>query len=121
SQHEDMFFRVKYSFETGKTLLTLISEPIKVVSKPAQLKKNKTIAKRGRKRTANDRIVEALARIEEQQNQHQSMLSALFKTVSTNSQPLSAPTTPLSCDETDEELDSRPTKRPRISLLSKKE
>src|SRR5690606_12967222 len=75
SQHEDMFFRVKYSFEAGKTLLTLISEPIKVVSKPAQLKKNKTIAKRGRKRTANDRIVEALARIEEQQNQHQAMLT----------------------------------------------
>ena len=41
SQHEDMFFIVKFSFKGTNT--TVLSDPIKVVSKPAQLEKIATV------------------------------------------------------------------------------
>eukprot|EP01090_Pellita_catalonica_P016005 TRINITY_DN446_c0_g1_i4.p1 TRINITY_DN446_c0_g1~~TRINITY_DN446_c0_g1_i4.p1 ORF type:complete len:319 (-),score=50.21 TRINITY_DN446_c0_g1_i4:260-1216(-) len=93
SQHEDMFFRVKFSGEYNGGNYGAVTEAIRVVSKPAQLKRNKT---RKRKRTANDKIVEALARIEAQQKSHQEFLGTLYQTITAPQSPssLSAPSSP---------------------------
>lgn len=94
SQHEDMAFRIKYTAVPPATSnlepLVVVSEPIKVVSKQSQLKKNKKPpATRGaKKRTAaavaapeNAQIADSLARIEAQQRQQQSLINSLIQTV----------------------------------------
>jgi hypothetical protein len=88
SQHEDMFFRVKFSVKA--TSLSVISDPIKVVSKPAQLKKNRDSMRRGTKRTFNDTLKESLARIEAAQRDQQSMIGSLLQTFAIHSLPTSA-------------------------------
>eukprot|EP01089_Gocevia_fonbrunei_P004217 TRINITY_DN1422_c0_g1_i4.p1 TRINITY_DN1422_c0_g1~~TRINITY_DN1422_c0_g1_i4.p1 ORF type:complete len:341 (-),score=65.72 TRINITY_DN1422_c0_g1_i4:354-1376(-) len=82
SQHEDMFFRVRFNLKCDKLNLCVLSDPIKVVSKPAQLKKNKEPRKR--KRTPNDSINETLARIETQQREQQALISSLVQSIKSN-------------------------------------
>lgn len=79
SQHEDSFFRAKIVAldpRTGREFvpsLCALSEPIKVISKPEQLKKRK-IAK---KRTLTDMLVETVARIERQQQTQAALIERL--------------------------------------------
>lgn len=79
SQHEDSFFRAKLTAldpRTGREFvpsLYALSEPIKVISKPEQLKKRK-IAK---KRTLTDMLVETVARIERQQQTQAALIERL--------------------------------------------
>ena len=94
SQHEDMFFLVKFSFK-GNSTASIISDPIKVVSKPAQLKKNRTGLRRGTKRTFNDTLKESLARIEAAQRDQQAMLGTLFQTIALNQLVPPSQKTPL--------------------------
>jgi len=82
SQHEDMFFLVKFSLKG--TDVTVVSDPIKVVSKPAQLKKNRDGIRRGTKRTFNDTLKDSLSRIETAQREQQAMLGTLFQTIALN-------------------------------------
>lgn len=79
SQHEDSFFRAKLIAldpRTGQPFqpsIFALSEPIKVISKPEQLKKRK-IAK---KRTLTDMLVETVARIEQQQQTQAALIERL--------------------------------------------
>lgn len=81
SQHEDMFFRVRVAALQQKTRqplvppLELVSEPIKVISKPKQSKK-KTQSK---KRSLNDLLIEAVHRIELHQRRQHRLVDHLLK------------------------------------------
>jgi hypothetical protein len=78
SQHEDMLFRIKFvAMGSGRQV---ISEAIKVVSKPAQLKKNRA-RPRAKKRTLNDSVLDSLGRIEGQQLVQKKMLDSLMQTL----------------------------------------
>jgi hypothetical protein len=112
SQHEDMFFRVRFTLKCGKTALTVLSEPIKVVSKPAQLKKNKEPRKR--KRSPNDKINEALARIEAQQREQQDIMASLIKTLNTTHSPTTSE------DSNELELVEPSSKRRKIEYVDEK-
>jgi len=79
SQHEDLFFRVKFvaldpltKCELGPSL-TALSAPIKVISKPEQLKKRRPT----KKRTMNLLLIETLNRIEQAQKLQQQLLDQL--------------------------------------------
>jgi len=79
SQHEDMFFRVKFialdpigKQEVAASLMVL-SAPIKVISKPEQLKKRRP----SKKRTLNDALIDSLNRIERRQNDQQKLIDRL--------------------------------------------
>jgi len=81
SQHEDMFFRVKFvaldpitKQEVGSSLVA-ISAPIKVISKPEQLKKRRP----SKKRTLNDALIESLNRIEKKQQDQQKIVDKLLE------------------------------------------
>ncbi|KAL6062736.1 putative transcriptional regulator [Balamuthia mandrillaris] len=80
SQHEDMFFRVRMRVLDPKTKrpllppLEVLSEPIKVISKPKQLKKRKPV----KKRSLNDLLVETAQRIEAQQKAQHQQIEALL-------------------------------------------
>jgi len=71
SQHEDMFFRVLLRFLEVSTkrmfrpALEVLSEPIKVISKPKQNTKRKRATTK--RRTLSDLLVETVQRIEENQ------------------------------------------------------
>jgi len=79
SQHEDMFFRVKFvaldpiTKQEVAPSLVVLSAPIKVISKPEQLKKRRP----SKKRTLNDALIESLNRIERRQNEHQRLIDKL--------------------------------------------
>jgi hypothetical protein len=79
SQLEDMFFRVRIALVDPQTmqevspLFTVLSHPIRVVSKPDQVKKK--IKKR--KRAPTDNLMDTLARIEAQQKEQQRLLKKL--------------------------------------------
>lgn len=79
SQHEDMFFVVKFMALDPLTkrevspYLVVHSLPIKVISKPEQLKKRRP----SKKRTLNDMLIEALTRIEQNQQSQQQLLDQL--------------------------------------------
>lgn len=90
SQHEDMFFRIRFS--AADTTHAILSEAIKVVSKPAQLKKNRGAKARGQKRPLNASVQESLLRIEAQQRDQQALLSTLTSALSSlsSSSPSSA-------------------------------
>jgi len=81
SQHENSFFRVKIFIldpTTGHPFhpaLAVMSEPVKVISKPEQLKKKPPSTK---KRNINEILVETISRIEEQQREHQKMIETLL-------------------------------------------
>lgn len=79
SQLEDMFFRVRMALLDPRNnqeispALTVLSDPIRVVSKPDQVKKK--IKKR--KRAPTDNLMDTLARIEVQQKEQQRLLKRL--------------------------------------------
>lgn len=81
SQHEDMFFRIKVRALEPKTKrefnppLEVISAPIKVISKPKQMKKRKAT----KRRSLNDMLVETVQRIESQQEAQQEALEQLIR------------------------------------------
>ncbi len=81
SQHEDCFFVAKIIAldpHTGKEFMPSIcaySEPIKVISKPEQLKKRKTT----KKRTLTDMLVETINRIERTQSEQSKMINQLLE------------------------------------------
>lgn len=76
-----MFFRIKVRALEPKTKrefnppLEVISAPIKVISKPKQLKKRKTT----KRRSLNDMLVETVQRIESQQQAQQECLEELLR------------------------------------------
>jgi hypothetical protein len=91
SQHEDMLFKVKV---TGHHPIThaeipgmvTISSPIKVISKPEQLKKAKQAAPvanvpatTGKKRSNSEVLAEAVARIEAKQEEQQKLITRLLQ------------------------------------------
>jgi len=94
SHCENMLFRVKLQGLDSRTSepipsLMAISEPIKVISKPDQILKTKDqpmmdAKARGKKRTINDRIIESLERLEEQQRESQKLLQKMFEEGSVN-------------------------------------
>jgi len=79
SQHEDMFFRAKIVAldpKTGREFNPSIfcySDPIKVISKPEQIKKKKPT----KKRTLTDMLVETVTRIEKQQTDQQKLIEKI--------------------------------------------
>jgi hypothetical protein len=115
SQHEDMFFKVKIQGQDPVTKtdvpnLKVITAPIKVISKPEQLKKRQpaplpipnmsnanvtplaiplnastvttvTPTNTNKKRTVNDLVVEAVTRIEKQQYEQSSILERIMQFV----------------------------------------
>jgi len=115
SQHEDMFFVVKFSLKG--TDVAVASDPIKVVSKPAQLKKNRNGMRRGTKRTFNDTLKESLTRIEAAQRDQQAMLGTLFQTIALGQ--LSLPTqqkTQLLSSQQPATTAQRPLKKPKLEF-----
>lgn len=92
SQLEDSLFRIRLALKDLQTKAEIsgviaYSQPIKVVSKPEQVRKRqqralgKPIPK---KRTFNDVIKESLQRIEQQQKMHQDILTSLVEVVNTD-------------------------------------
>jgi hypothetical protein len=81
SQHEDMFFRVRIRALEPKTRqefvppLEVLSNPIKVISKPKQMKKRTPT----KKRSVNDMLLETVLRVEEQQKLQKKKLKQLLK------------------------------------------
>jgi hypothetical protein len=80
SQHEDMLFRVKiqgFHPLTREELpgLSVITPPIKVISKPEQLKKKQP----SKKRTLSDMLVDTMVRIEKKQEEQQQLLERMMK------------------------------------------
>ncbi|KYQ92975.1 putative transcriptional regulator [Tieghemostelium lacteum] len=79
SQHEDMFFRVKVEGQDPITKepikgLFCQTNPIKVISKPEQLKKKQP----PKKRTWNDILMESVSKIQHQQNEQQKLIEKLI-------------------------------------------
>lgn len=105
SQHEGAHFRLQFSLRSSAATkdLVVLSEPIRVVSKPLQLRRHKEEKKRqqqqqqqqatsssvsgastqiiGKKRPFEDTIQETLSRIEAQQQAQQKLISGLLQTV----------------------------------------
>jgi hypothetical protein len=116
SQHEDMFFKVKIQGQEPVSKqdvpnLKVITAPIKVISKPEQLKKRQpapalpipipvnniptpnipmpinpsipagAAATNNKKRTVNDLVIEAVTRIEKQQYEQSSVLDRIMQFV----------------------------------------
>lgn len=80
SQHEDMLFKVKIQGQNPMTKedipgLSVITSPIKVISKPEQLKKKN---KESKKRSLTDMLVETVQRIEKKQEEQQQLISKLM-------------------------------------------
>lgn len=93
SHCENMCFRLRFQAvdaRSGQSFhsLSVLSDPIKVISKPDQITKKGTApaAARKRKRTANDSILESLARIEEQQKEHAKLLATIREEAQTDRQ-----------------------------------
>lgn len=79
SQHEDLMFRVRlqgFHPITHEEIagLTLLSPPVKVISKPEQLKKRQP----SRKRTMTDMLVETVSRIEKKQEDQQQLIERIL-------------------------------------------
>lgn len=112
SQHEDSFFKIKFTLKN----LTVLSDAIRVVSKPAQLPSYKSAQGKTKKRTPNERINETLARIEQQQRDQQVLLGSLLQTITQsgigNTSSAASSTTSSPINEPDSEP-PRSTKRRR--------
>jgi hypothetical protein len=101
SQHENSFFRVKISLldpNTGMPFqppLVCYTDPVKVISKPEQVKKKPAASSTNvtatnnvsKKRSVNDLLLETIARIEEQQREHQQMIEKLLHASEMNKAP----------------------------------
>jgi hypothetical protein len=91
SQLEDMFFRIRFRALDSLTKayiphLVTYSEPIKVISKPDQIKKKPHKTK---KRNISEMVVDSLQRIEDSQNEHYRMLSQLHNKLQRTSTEIS--------------------------------
>eukprot|EP01089_Gocevia_fonbrunei_P002917 TRINITY_DN12784_c0_g1_i1.p1 TRINITY_DN12784_c0_g1~~TRINITY_DN12784_c0_g1_i1.p1 ORF type:complete len:394 (-),score=85.08 TRINITY_DN12784_c0_g1_i1:95-1276(-) len=122
SHCENMLFRIKFTCKDPRSgesypTLTAVSAPIKVISKPDQIRKRKQpessstsqdtqdyddepetdqpkTRKPPKKRTRvtiNDKILEGIARIEEEQKRHHSLLESMAATQATQTQIQSNP------------------------------
>lgn len=85
SQHEDMFFKVAIQGQDPITKqeipnMRVLTAPIKVISKPEQLKKRQP-PPQSKKRTVNDMVVEAVTRIEKQQAEQAIIMEKLLEVV----------------------------------------
>jgi hypothetical protein len=79
SQHEDMLFKVRIVGSNPITHeeipgLSVMSSPIKVISKPEQLKKKQP----NKKRTLTDLLVDTISRIEKKQEDQQKVIERLL-------------------------------------------
>jgi len=79
SQHEDMLFKIKlqgYNPITKEEIhgLALLTVPIKVISKPEQLKKKQP----SKKRTITDMLIDTVSRIEKKQEDQQKMIERML-------------------------------------------
>jgi hypothetical protein len=96
SQHEDMFFKVSIQGQDPVTKqdipnLRVLTAPIKVISKPEQLKKRQPPPPaNNKKRTVNDMVVEAVTRIEKQQSEQAMIMEKLLELASPPSKRLHA-------------------------------
>jgi len=99
SQLEDMFFRIKFLLVDPSTKKAIenafvITEPIKVVSKPEQVKKkpvSKVKAEGQTKKTrkpSNDTLVETLSRIENTCQEQRELLSKLYQQQTSSEDPV---------------------------------
>jgi len=80
SQHEDMLFKIRIVGSNPITHeeipgLSVMSSPIKVISKPEQLKKKQP----NKKRTLTDMLVETISRIEKKQEDQQKVIERLLQ------------------------------------------
>jgi len=80
SQHEDMLFKVKIQGQNPISKedivgLSVITSPIKVISKPEQLKKK---SKESKKRSLTDMLVDTVQRIEKKQEEQQQLIAKLM-------------------------------------------
>ena len=92
SQHEDMFFLVKFQGSKGGTIepqLTCFSFPIKVISKPEQPKKRKVPALEEeasrapkKRKTKAEKLMDSLQRIQEKQKRQDELLRSLEQRIS---------------------------------------
>lgn len=100
SQHEDLFFRIKFIAldpTTGKEFqppFSLLSGPIKVISKPEQLKRSSIPASKpavpaDKKRTLQDLLVESVHRLEQAQQEQTRTLQLLLERGAGNVPPTS--------------------------------
>jgi len=86
SQLEDMNFRIKFIALDPITqkeicpLLTTISDPIKVISKPEQIRKKKVS-----KKTISDSVMDDLARIDQQHATQSALLNKLASMIESDS------------------------------------
>jgi len=104
SQLEDMFFRVVIKLVDPRTRkeypqLVCLSHPIRVVSKPDQVKKK--IKKR--KRAPTDSLLDSISRIEDQQREQQRLLKKLCAGTGQDISPLLDTTTSSSEESTPDE------------------
>jgi len=134
SQHEDMFFRVLIQgldpiSRQPITNLRVFTEPIKVISKPEQIKKrlaedasvepkrNTNIANSVngaatpsqlivRKRTTNDLLAESLGRIEQQQQHHGKILENLQQILELQTPPKRRCTSPTLAKNAEKEAEN---------------
>lgn len=80
TQHEDLFFKVRFTaFDkvTKREVSSVCSAPIKVISKSDQVKKKKE-PKPKKKRSASDMLMETLCNIEKRQREHCEILYKLL-------------------------------------------
>ncbi len=80
SQHEDLLFKIRISGSNPITReeipgLAAISSPIKVISKPEQLKKRQP----SKKRSLTETLVETINRIERKQEEQQKLIERLIQ------------------------------------------
>jgi len=86
SQHEDSFFRIKVIAldpVTGREFdppINVVSNPIKVISKPGQQKQKRKL------NSVNDVLLEAVRRVETQQDDQQKKISKLFELIQAQQQ-----------------------------------
>lgn len=104
SQHEDMLFKVKIQgfhplTRTELSGMSIVSSAIKVISKPEQLKKNKSAisptpsgvpaplpVSNSKKRSATEMLAETVARIEAKQEEQQRLITRLLQQQTETSQ-----------------------------------
>jgi len=113
SHHEDLLFKIKiqgYDPTTKEEIsgIMIYTFPIKVISKPEQLKKRPP----SKKRTLTDMLVETITRIERKQDEQQLFIE---KVLSTQAQQSCQPTTPYCSNLPSKEV--APNKKLRRDLF----
>ena len=100
SKHEDTCFRIRFSAQppTGSNLspFSLLSEPVRVVSKVALLKNKKapkTAVKRGKKRSLEE-VADTVSKLEKEQKAQQILIQTLLQTIALMQKTATLPATP---------------------------